>query len=119
MNTNHRPCQRVHINKYPQPARATDFGEFSSKSGVIVRKEEKVVKLYDKSTGQYLGRIDDDQLQFLIDNLEEESFTDTDYYINRATLDLLKKKGLSEDLSKMIEGAMGESDEVEIRYERA
>lgn len=78
-----------------------------------------MVKLYKKKTNQYLGRIDDDQLQFLIDNLEEESLTDTDYYVNRSTLDLLKEKGLSEDLAGLIEGAMGESDEVEIRYEKA
>ena len=78
-----------------------------------------MVKLYDKNTGQYLGRIDDDQLQFLMDNLEEESLTDADYYINRVTLDLLKEKGMGQDLARMFEGAMGEGDELEIRYEKA
>jgi hypothetical protein len=77
-----------------------------------------MVKLYDKRTGQYLGRIDDDQLSFLIDHLEEESLTDTDYYVNRSTLDLLKEKGLSEDLARLIEDAMGAKDDVEIRYEK-
>jgi len=77
-----------------------------------------VVKLYDKNSGQYLGRIDDDQLKFLMDNLEEESLTDTDYYINRATLDLLKEKGMGQDLARMLEGALGESDELEVRYEK-
>jgi len=51
-----------------------------------------MVKLYDKSTAQYLDRISDKELQFLIDDLEEESLTDTDYYINRTTLVLLKGK---------------------------
>jgi hypothetical protein len=78
-----------------------------------------LVKLYDKSSGQYLGRIDDDQLRFLMDNLEEESLTDADYYINRTTLDLLKEKGMSQDLARMLEGAMGQGDELEIRYEKA
>lgn len=77
-----------------------------------------MVKLYDKRKGQYLGRIDDDQLSFLIDHLEEESLTDTDYYVNRSTLELLKEKGLSEDLARLIEDAMGAKDEVEIRYEK-
>ena len=77
-----------------------------------------MVKLYDKRTGQYLGRIDDDQLSFLIDHLEEDSLTDTDYYVNRSTLDLLKEKGLSEDLARLIEDAMGANDEVDIRYEK-
>ena len=77
-----------------------------------------MVKLYDKSSGQYLGRIDDDQLKFLIDNLEEESLTDADYHINRTTLDLREQKGMSQDLARMLEGAPGESDELEIRYQR-
>ena len=77
-----------------------------------------MVKLYDNDTGQYLGRITDEDLQFLADNLEEESLTDTDYYINRETLDLLKEKGMSEDFAKLIENAMGGGDEIEIRYER-
>ena len=77
-----------------------------------------MVKLYDKRTGQYLGRISDEELQFLINNLEEESLTDTDYYVNRATLDLLKQKGMSEGLVKLIESAMGENNEMEIKYEK-
>ena len=78
-----------------------------------------MVKLYDKTTGKYLGRISDDELQFLIDNLEEESLTDVDYYINRTTYNLLKEGGMSENLAKMIEQAMGKKDDAEIRYERA
>jgi sporulation protein YlmC with PRC-barrel domain len=77
-----------------------------------------MVKLYDNDTGQYLGRIEDEELQFLIDNLEEESLTDTDYYINRGTLELLKEKGMNENFAKLIESAMGGGDEIEIRYER-
>ncbi len=77
-----------------------------------------MVKLYNKSTGQYLGRITDEELQFLINNLQEESLTDTDYYVNRPTLHLLKEKGMNEGLAKLIESAMGESNEIEIRYER-
>jgi hypothetical protein len=77
-----------------------------------------MIKLYDNITGQYLGMIADEDLQFLIDNLEEESFTDTDYYVDRNTLDLLKEKGMSEAFANLIETAMGGEDEVEIRYER-
>jgi hypothetical protein len=50
--------------------------------------------------------------------LEEESFTDTDYYVDRLTLDFLKDKGMNEDLVSLIEGAMGEGEEIEIRYEK-
>jgi hypothetical protein len=77
-----------------------------------------MVKLYDKNTGKYLGRISDDELRFLVDNLEEESLTDTDYYLNRTTFELLKEEGMSENLVKLIELAMGKKSEIEIRYER-
>jgi hypothetical protein len=77
-----------------------------------------MIRLYDKNTGQYLGRIEDEAFQFLIDNLEEESFTDTDYYVDRLTLDFLKDKGMNEALVRLIEQTMGEGEEIEIRYER-
>ena len=47
-----------------------------------------MVELRDKETGRILGSISDEQLQFLIDQLEEESETDTDYYIDAATLSM-------------------------------
>jgi hypothetical protein len=77
-----------------------------------------MVRLIDKSTGKFLGRIAEEDLQFLVDNLEEEDLTDTDYYINRQTLDLLKEKGMSDDLASLLEEAMGEGDEIEIGYEK-
>lgn len=77
-----------------------------------------MVKLYDSSTGQFFGKISEEDLQFLSDNLEEESLSDTDYYFDRATLDLLKEKGMSEDLTKLLESAMEGGDEIEIRFEQ-
>jgi len=78
-----------------------------------------MVRLIDKSTGKLLGRITEEDLQFLMDNLEEEDLSDVDYYINRQTLDLLKEKGMNEDLATLLEGAMGKEDEIEIGYEKA
>jgi len=77
-----------------------------------------MVKLHDKATDEYLGTITDEELQFLIDNLEEESLTDVDYYVNETMLASLKEKGMSDNLAALIEGAMGDKSEVEIRYER-
>lgn len=77
-----------------------------------------MIKLYNNDTGQYLGRISDEDLKFLRDNLEVESLTDTDYYLNRETLELLKEKGMSKDFAELIESAMEGGDEIEIRYER-
>jgi hypothetical protein len=77
-----------------------------------------MIRLIDKSTGKLLGRITEEDLQFLMDNLEEEDLSDADYYINRATLDMLKEKGMDDDLAALLEGAMGEGDEIEIGYEK-
>ena len=77
-----------------------------------------MIRLIDKDTGKYLGRITEEDLKFLKDNLEEESTTDLDYYINRETLDLLKEKGMDADFAKLIEDAMGESGEIEIGCEK-
>ena len=44
-----------------------------------------MIHLFDDETGASVGTITEDQLQYLVDQLEEESPDDTDYYINRET----------------------------------
>jgi hypothetical protein len=78
-----------------------------------------MVKLFDKATGAFLGTITDEELQFLMDNLEEESLTDVDYYLNETMFASLKEKGMSETLVTLIQTAMGDKKEAEIRYEKA
>lgn len=78
-----------------------------------------MVKLFDKETGNLVAEITEDQLQFLIDNLEEESSVDNDYYFNEATLEMLKEKGADEKLIAIIENALGGAEETELRWERA
>ncbi len=75
-----------------------------------------MVELYDKETHTYIGTISHEELQFLIDHLEEENLTDKDYYLNRATLEFLKERGLSSQVAKLLEDAMGDRDEIEITY---
>jgi hypothetical protein len=77
-----------------------------------------MVELYDKTTNDYLGKISDEELQFLIDNLEEENLTDTDYYIDRDTLETLKENGISPNLAQLIELALGSNDSAEIMYKK-
>jgi hypothetical protein len=75
-------------------------------------------ELYLKSTGKHLGHVSPNDIDFLARHLEEESITDDDYTIDRLTLDYLKTQGISPDLQKILEDALGEAnaDEVEIRY---
>ena len=63
-----------------------------------------------------MGTIAADDLQFLIDNLEEESEDDTDYFINRSTLDIFKEKGTNKALITLLEDALGDRDDMEVEW---
>ena len=73
------------------------------------------IKLYDAGSGELLGEISEEQLQFLQDRFEEETSDDQDYYINRATLDTLKEAGADASLLSMLERAL-RGDEGDIRW---
>lgn len=77
-----------------------------------------MVRLYDKATDAELGTITDDQLQFLADKLEEESAGDDDYYINRTTVHILEQEGGDAELISVLRSALGEREEIDIRWER-
>lgn len=73
--------------------------------------------LYVKADHRYIGDISDDELKFLVDNLEEESLVDTDYDLSRLTLEYLRGNGLSPRLAQLLDTALGDQDDVEIVYE--
>ena len=77
-----------------------------------------MVELRDKETGRIIGSVADDQFQFLIDHLEEESDADRDYYLNGATLDMLDQVGIDPQLSTLLRTALGEREEMEIEWVR-
>jgi len=77
-----------------------------------------MIKLYDKDTRGFLGTLTEVQLQFLIDQLEEESTEDTDYYINQATLDLFVEAGADADLLALLRQALGAREGIEIQWVR-
>ena len=78
-----------------------------------------MIQLRDKESGADLGAITEDDLQFLIDNLEEESDDDTDYFINRSTLEIFKEKGTNMTLIELLENALGDRDDMEIEWLKA
>ena len=63
-----------------------------------------------------VGELSEEQLDFLVDNLEEEWPEDRDYYINRQMLDLLKQRGADATLVHMLTQALGDRDEVDILW---
>ena len=77
-----------------------------------------MIQLHDKETGVFLGTITDAQLQFLIDQLEEESTDDTDYYIDQTTLDLFEEVGAEVDLLALLRQALGTREGIEIVWSR-
>jgi len=78
-----------------------------------------MIQMRDKDTGAMLGSISEENLQFLIDNLEEETEDDKDYYLTRATIDMLKENGASDELIKLLNDAIGDRDNVEIEWVRS
>lgn len=76
-------------------------------------------ELYIKSDNKHLGHISEAELQFLIDQLEEESTDDVDYSITRMTLDYMRGQKISPNLLQILESALGSAEEVEIKFTRS
>jgi hypothetical protein len=64
-----------------------------------------------------IGTINDAQLKFLVDQLEEEHDDDKDYFIDRDTLELLSDNGADPELLALLEKGMGDDDEMDIAWE--
>jgi len=77
-----------------------------------------MINLYDSDANRLLGTVSDADLQALVDALEEESSDDRDYYINAETIDLLAATA-SPQLIDLLRGALGSSEGIEVRWERA
>ncbi len=78
-----------------------------------------MITLYDLKTGEPIGEITQAQLDFLTSQLEEESATDTDYYINEATLDYFAKQGADASLISLLRSALAGRADMDIRWEVA
>jgi processive 1,2-diacylglycerol beta-glucosyltransferase len=63
-----------------------------------------------------VGEISEDQLDFLIDNLEEEWPEDRDYYINKTMIEMLKQRGADGGLIRLLTDALGTREEVDILW---
>ncbi len=75
-----------------------------------------MINVFDQSTGNQIGTISNDQLQFLIDQLEEETEEDQDYAITRMTVEFLAEQGADPELLALLRRALGDKDEVTIRW---
>lgn len=74
-------------------------------------------KLLNAQNGNPIGEISQEQIDFLRAQLEEETAADQDYYINGMTIDLLASKGGDAGLIALLRSALGEKEDMDIRWE--
>lgn len=78
-----------------------------------------MIQLRDKENGQSLASINEEDPQVLIDQLEEESLDDKDYYLHRVTLEVLKEEDASRTLMDVLTKALGGPDDIEFEWSTA
>ena len=71
-----------------------------------------------KDSGSLVGTVSEAELQLLMDQFEEESSTDRDYYIDEQTVQMLEANGATPALAALLRKAIGGSDGVDIVWAR-
>ena len=77
-----------------------------------------MIQLYNKLSGELIGEITDIQLQFLIDQMEEESMEDRDYAITQMELDYFEAQGADSGLLSILRSALANKDEISILWQK-
>jgi hypothetical protein len=73
-------------------------------------------QLFNNETGELIGEITEVQLQFLKEQLEEESLEDKDYEIEGMTLAYFEEQGIDGQLLAMLRKALADKDYIIIRW---
>ena len=73
-----------------------------------------MINLYEKDTNKALGQISEEQLQYLIDNLEEEWSDDQDYAVTPLLLEYFEGLGADASLVSLLRNALAGREEIEI-----
>jgi processive 1,2-diacylglycerol beta-glucosyltransferase len=77
-----------------------------------------MAKVYDVESGEVIGTVTATELQFLIDQLEEEDSEDQDYYVDLASLAWFEEQGADAALMALLRQALGEREGMDIRSEQ-
>jgi hypothetical protein len=77
-----------------------------------------MIDLYNDATDVLIGTMTEADLKVLQDALEEEGDDDQDYYIDKATIDVLGDGRATEHLMGLLRKALGTAEGVDIRWER-
>jgi len=76
-----------------------------------------MIKLYDNETDVDIGTITDEQLEFLVEELTEESLDEYTYNINAGAIGSLEAHGGEPELVALLRRALGRRTSMELRYE--
>ena len=71
-----------------------------------------------KDGGAVLGQVGDADMKILVDQFEEESSTDRDYYVCEPTIEMLESAGASPDFTAMLRRAAAGTDGIDIVWSR-
>lgn len=77
-----------------------------------------MITLSAKDSGTVIGTISEADLQLLMDQFEEESSSDRDYYIDEQTVQMLEENGAPAALAALLRKAIGGGDGVDIVWSR-
>lgn len=77
------------------------------------------IRLFNDQTGEFLGEVSDEDVGFLIDQLEEEYAEDRAYYINRDTVTMLRANGAGQELLAALESAVRATGEADVTWSEA
>jgi processive 1,2-diacylglycerol beta-glucosyltransferase len=76
------------------------------------------VHLRDARTGDSIGSLTEAQFERLAALLERESTDDDDYYVDNATLELLAREGVDEQVIAMLREALGRREGMDVQWRR-
>ena len=74
------------------------------------------MKLYDDQSNELLGEVTEEDVEFLIDQLEEEYDEDVAYYLTTDTLAFLRDAGARPELLAVLDRALEGRSEAEVRW---
>jgi len=77
-----------------------------------------MINLREKGINKSLGQISEEQLQYLIDNLEEEWLEDQDYAITPLLLQVFEQQNADPGLVSLLRDALSGREMVEIVWSR-
>jgi hypothetical protein len=74
------------------------------------------LRLFDADTGRPVGRLDREQLLYLVERHREWGLGENDFFILPETIQVLEEAGAPDELLDFLSGALGDSDSVELRW---